>query len=146
MVTLSQTGEYALRAAVHIAAAGGVPVRVGPMAETLDLPRNYLSKTLHQLVRAGVLKSTRGPHGGFALAIPPAELTLAALLEPLGAFSDTTCLMGRKQCRDNAPCAAHWRWKSVSQQLQAFFTTTTVADLVQGQDLPRSLPIQARKP
>ncbi|MEK6688644.1 MAG: Rrf2 family transcriptional regulator, partial [Gemmatimonadota bacterium] len=60
MVGLPQTAEYALRAVLHIASKPDL-VRVATLAEELDIPRNYLSKTLHQLARAGILQSTRGP-------------------------------------------------------------------------------------
>ena len=53
---LSQTSEYALRAVLHIAARSR-PVSVGEIAEAVGVPQNYLSKTLHQLARAGVLAS-----------------------------------------------------------------------------------------
>ena len=80
---LSQTAEYALRAVLHIAAVGTErPVAVGEIAQALDVPRNYLSKTLHQLVRAGILTSTRGPTGGFQLAMPAESLTLQRIASP----------------------------------------------------------------
>ena len=75
---ISGTSQYAIRAVVYVATHGtDAPVRVGPIATALDVPQNYLSKTLHILARAGVLRSLRGPRGGFQLAIPPARLTLA---------------------------------------------------------------------
>lgn len=131
MITLPQTAEYALRAVIHIA-GGRERVRVGDLAQELDLPRNYLSKILHQLARAGVLNSTRGPRGGFRLAVPADELTLATILEPFGTLDEVGCLLGRGQCGDADPCAAHWRWKSISAELKTFFNETTVAQLHAG--------------
>ena len=79
---ISGTSQYAIRAVVYVATNGvDEPVRVGPIAKALDVPQNYLSKTLHQLARAGVLRSVRGPRGGFQLAIPPSRLTLARVTE-----------------------------------------------------------------
>ena len=63
---LSQTSEYALRAVLYIAECDG-PVSVGEIAEAVGVPQNYLSKTLHQLARAGVLRSARGPAGGLGI-------------------------------------------------------------------------------
>jgi len=74
---LNSTAQSALRAVLHIAEhAGRGAVRVDDIAASLHCPRNYLSKTLHALTRAGVLRSTRGPRGGFQLAEPPERLTL----------------------------------------------------------------------
>lgn len=131
MMKLPQTAEYALRAVLHIASKDEL-VRVAPMAAELDMPRNYLSKTLHQLARAGVLESTRGPRGGFQLAVPAENLTLAMILEPFGVLEGGGCLLGRAECLDSAPCAAHWRWKAISGSLQEFFGQTTVKDLQRG--------------
>lgn len=135
---LSQTGEYALRAVLYLAAhSDGHPVQVATMARALALPHNYLSKTLHQLARAGVLVSTRGKSGGFRLAVAPERLALARIIAPFGDIEDRRrCLLGRSTCSDRTACAAHGRWKEVAEQLSAFFRETTVADLEQGATLP----------
>ena len=77
-MVLSQTAEYALRAVLTIAEEpGGQPVGAYRLADALGIPQNYLSKTLHQLARAGILDSTRGKLGGFRLAhiLDPFEST-----------------------------------------------------------------------
>lgn len=130
---LSQTAEYALRAVMHVAEHGVErPVAVGDIAQALDVPRNYLSKTLHQLSRAGVLTSTFGPGGGFRLATPAERLTLDDVIAPFDTAGERHCLLGQPRCRDAAPCAAHGRWKEISEQIHAFFANTTVADLLRG--------------
>lgn len=129
---LSQTAEYALRAVLTIAEEPGAqPVGAYRLAETLGIPQNYLSKTLHQLARAGILESTRGKLGGFSLARDAREISL---VEVVGLFDDVTgrrsCLMGRATCSDHNSCAAHRRWKGVSDRISEFFRETSVADLV----------------
>lgn len=131
---LSGTAEYALRAVVALARErGGEHTRATDLAETIAVPRNYLSKILHELTRAGILRSTRGKHGGFQLAIPPEELTLlrvVSLFDPMGERSK--CLLGRPECSDTDPCPAHHRWKATAGQIAAFFRDTTVADVIGG--------------
>ena len=96
---ISGTSQYAIRAVVFVAGAGGgAPVRVGEVAKALQVPRNYLSKTLHALSRDGVLTSTRGPRGGFRLAVPPGQLTLARVAAPFDDVDSKPCLLGRTQC------------------------------------------------
>ena len=131
MLKLPQTAEYALRAVYHIAESDGDgPVRVADVAHALGVPRNYLSKTLHQLARAQVLHSTRGPRGGFRLAAPPEQITLADVVGPFLPAEGRACVLGRARCSDATPCAAHHRWKLVAERMRTFFGETTVADLV----------------
>jgi Rrf2 family protein len=135
---LSQTAEYALRAVLYLAErTEGPPVRVGDMARALRIPRNYLSKTLHLLARAGILTSARGKTGGFRLALPPERLRLSAVITLFDRLEERRrCLLGRPQCSDRTACAAHTRWKEVADALAAFFHQTTVADLLAGEALP----------
>ena len=113
---LSQTAEYALRTVLYLAAGEQDTLfRVSEIAEELDVPRNYLSKTLHLLARAGVLTSSRGKHGGFRLTKPPSKLTLAEVVAPFdGPTGARICLLGRTACSDSDPCPAHGTWKAVS--------------------------------
>jgi Rrf2 family protein len=130
---LSQTAEYALRTVLYLAAREGDELhRVGEIAEDLDIPQNYLSKTLHLLARAGVLTSSRGKHGGFRLTKPPSKITLAEVVAPFdGPTGARICLLGRAACSDSDPCPAHGRWKSVSSEVSTFFRETKVSDLLE---------------
>lgn len=130
---LSQTAEYALRALVLLAERPtGAPAKVGDLADALDIPQNYLSKTLHALSRSGVVTSSRGKGGGFALGRPAAQITLFDVVDPFDRLGTRpTCLMGQGECSETDACAAHHTWKLVSAKVQAFFQQTTVADLVQ---------------
>lgn len=134
---LSGTAQQVLNAVLCVAgqAADG-PVRVDEITAVVGCPRNYLSKNLNLLVRVGVLRSTRGPRGGFELAIPADRLTLdlvVAHFEPVG---ERRCLVGRPTCGDANPCAAHARWREVADTLERFFRQTTIADLLR--DNPRA--------
>lgn len=128
---ISQTGQYALRAVVHLSEHRSEgPLRVDDIAGALGVPRNYLSKILHVLARDGLLASTRGPSGGFELARPSEALFLTEVLEPFGAVPDENrCLLGQEVCSDREPCMAHDRWKEASAALKDFFDRTTVAEL-----------------
>ena len=128
---LSQTAEYALRATLHIAEHGGeAALPVGEIADALAVPRNYLSKILHQLGKAGVLTSTRGPKGGFRLATRADALTLAEIVNPVDPMSnDRRCLLGRAECSDVDACVAHEAWRQVADKMREFFQETTLAQL-----------------
>ena len=127
---LSQTAMYALRATLYLAEhSDDQPVRVDDIAAALDVPRNYLSKILHSLARGGLLHSARGPGGGFSLAKPPGDTALIEVVAHFDDLDDARCLLGRPECRDDDPCAAHGQWKQVAAAVHAFFRNTTVAEI-----------------
>jgi Rrf2 family protein len=130
---LSDTAEYALRAVLYVGrtATAGRPTQTEEISSALGLPRNYLSKILHALTRRGILRSARGPAGGFALAVDPRELPLVRVVELFDEVEPRrTCLLGRPECSDVNPCPAHSRWKAIGDQVRGFFWDTTVADLL----------------
>lgn len=134
---LSQTAEYALRAVLQLTVieqqGKGSRVPVRDLAHGLGIPRNYLSKILNQLVRAGVLASSRGKHGGFQLARPAHDITLLDVITPFDRPNQRKlCLLGQSTCNDETPCAAHWRWRALGDQVADFFSVTTVAELLSG--------------
>ncbi len=128
---LSQTAAYALRAVLYLARQ---PPRqficASRLARSLDLPHNYLSKILHQLSRAGILSSTRGPRGGFRLAVPPAELSLLDVASCFDRITGGGCLLRRPECDAGDPCPVLDRWNAATETLESLFGETTVADLV----------------
>lgn len=139
---LSQTGEYALRALVHLAHRGdgsGTLIQAEETADALGVPRSYLSKILHTLARAGLLESSRGPGGGFRLAEAAEEVPLARIVQifdPHLLAEERRCLMGREVCSDADACPAHEHWKDVSGRVQAFFQNTTLGDLASANGKP----------
>lgn len=147
-VWIGTTAQNALRAVLYLAGnAREAPVRVDQIAGALDLPRNYLSKTLHALVRAGVLKSGRGPRGGFQLAEPPGRLPLARVIAPFRPVGEQRCLMGRPDCGGPHPCAAHFRWSKVASAFDDFFNQTTVSSLLgEVRARPHTAPHFDRRP
>lgn len=129
---LSSTAQQAVHAVLCIAQAeGDTPVRVDEVAKMIGCPRNYLSKTLHLLTRAGVLKSERGPKGGFRLATSAQRLTLARVIAPFEPPGKRRCLVGRAACGDAHPCPVHFRWKEIAGNVEEFFRKTTIASLLE---------------
>lgn len=131
---LSNTADYAIRAILVLARHyGGRPVHAEEIAAATGAPRNYLAKTLNALAKAHVVRSTRGPQGGFCLATDPSELTLARIID---LFEEprphTRCLLGDAACDPRCPCAAHHRWTAVMNARRVPLTSTTFADLLTG--------------
>ncbi len=129
---LSSTSDYALRAILALAQTDtGRPMRADEIARVTGAPANYLAKTLNALGKAGIVTSARGPRGGFTLAHPADELTLARIVDCFDeARPATQCLLGTRACDARHPCRAHERWTAVQQSRRAALADTTVADLL----------------
>ena len=131
---LSQTGKYALNAAVFLA---GQPVGTYRLAREigreLEIPGQYLSKVLHQMAQRGLLASQRGKLGGFRLRVPPERLSLFAVMD---AVEDTgrfrRCPLGPGQCTEEDPCPLHSQWNAVRVRYLDFLNSTTISALVDG--------------
>ncbi len=129
---ISQTAEHALRAVLFLARQPATqPVPAARVAEALGAPANYLAKTLHQLAKHGVVVGTRGPTGGFRLAVAPEALTVAEVVEAFDApVAAPICLLGGRPCTSEDPCAAHARWRAITNETGAALRRTTLADLI----------------
>lgn len=130
---ISRTAAYALQSAVILARLEpGERARAADMADELQLPANYLSKILNTMARAGLLRSERGPTGGFRLARPASEV---AINDVIGLFEETgstrRCFLGRGDCSEEDSCPMHHQWKEVSAPLFDFFHNTTLAQIVE---------------
>ena len=133
---LSLTREYALRAMIYLAQHGQEgPIPGGRVAEHAGIPRKYLSKVLGDLVRAGVLNSTRGIGGGFQISRSPEDIRLIEVLSPFEPIlaNRRPCPFGAETCSDDDPCAGHDRWKHVREAYSRFLEETSVRDITEKQ-------------
>jgi Rrf2 family transcriptional regulator, iron-sulfur cluster assembly transcription factor len=134
---LSQTAQYALRAALCLARAGaGQTLTADTIATALGAPANYMSKTLHALAKTGIVEGVRGPSGGFRLLISPSQLSVARIVE---AFDEPdrypTCLIGHGPCDPANPCVAHTQWSAVIEAMHAPLQQTMLTDLMESDSL-----------
>lgn len=127
----SDTAEYALRAVLYLAEyQGSGPRPAAEIAERLQVPGNYLSKILHALARAGVIRSLRGKGGGFELNGSPQEISLLSVVSVFDSIdARRRCLLGREECSDERACPVHARWGKLGEEIARFVRETTLADL-----------------
>jgi Rrf2 family protein len=134
-----RTADYAIRALLLLAREQepGQYFRADEIADAIGGPRNYTSKVLNTLAKAGLITSSRGPLGGFQLAKPASEVSIGRVVDLFVAPSETgRCLNGNRPCNPRHPCAAHQRWTSVIAAQRAPLDTTTIADLVDNRLAP----------
>jgi len=127
---ISQTVEYALRAAVMLASEPQTPRTSHQIAEQTLVPRGYLAKVLQHLSRAGLVHAQRGLHGGFTLARDPEVVTILEVVnavEPVQRIR--TCPLGLEAHRDEL-CPLHRRLDEALASIEDAFDNTTLAEIV----------------
>lgn len=133
---LSTTVEYAMRSLSCLARAPEGEALLGrELAELADVPANYLSKILLVLKRAGIVEATRGTGGGYRLARPAVEIVLGEVVELFDPpRAHPGCFLGRRECSDEDPCAAHDNWRRVRTAYLDFLQNTTLDQIIRPAD------------
>jgi Rrf2 family protein len=127
---ISQTAEYALRAIVFLADNPDRPHTAREISKVAQVPLGYLSKVLQELVRAGLVASQRGLHGGFTLLPSPSKLTVWDVIEAVDPLRRIrTCPLGLKAHGVNL-CPMHRRLDQAMAMVEEAFRSSTVAELL----------------
>lgn len=123
--------DYAVRVMVHLATLPeGSRVPVTELARVGGAPESFVSKVLQQLVRAGMVQSSRGMGGGFMLAIDPANVTLLDVVEAIeGPLRINLCLPGEHTCDRKTWCSVHPVWQEAQGALKAILRTASIKGL-----------------
>jgi Rrf2 family protein len=135
-VYISAKADYAARALLTLAAAGGGPVKSEALASEQDLPRRFLENILATLRSAGIVDTQRGAEGGYRLARPASAITVADVMRALdGPLAEVRGERPEDAVYEGA--ATHLRdvWVAVRAALRDVLENVTLADLVAG-DLP----------
>jgi Rrf2 family protein len=126
---ISQTAEYALRAVVDLAYNFGQPRTTQQIAQGTRVPTGYLAKILQDLAKAGLVRSQRGPHGGFALAHDPSTLTVFDVLRAVDPPRRIlTCPLGLAAHAQRL-CPLHKKLDDAMAATERAFRKTTIADV-----------------
>lgn len=127
---LSQTVEYALRAMVHV--AGLEPDQAlssEVLAQRTQIPKDYLSKVMRDLAVAQLVKSQRGPNGGFKLARPAAQISLLDVISAVDPIERIVrCPLGNPAHLNL--CPLHRRMDHAIAMIEQEFRKTTLAELL----------------
>src|SRR3954447_5214907 len=148
----SRSAEYAIRAFVHLAQVQeGKYAMVKNIAEQEEIPAHFLAKILQQLARKGLLRSSKGPTGGFALKVDPSEIRLLEIVEALDGLSTyQQCAMGLSECSDAMPCGMHERWAGLRSRIMEYLGQNSIGDLAEAlEQKKRSLAakkVKAKRP
>jgi Rrf2 family protein len=136
---VSAKADYAIRAAVELAAAGGGPLKAERIAQAQEIPIKFLENIMADLRQAGLVRSQRGPEGGYWLARPAEEINLAQVVRAVeGPLAN---VRGRRSEEvEFSGTAAPMRevWIAVRASLRAVLESVTLADIARG-ELPSAV-------
>lgn len=143
---LSARSDYALRAVIELAASSAGHVTADQLARTQSIPAKFLEAILTQLRRAGLVRSQRGPDGGFWLARPPSEISLADIIRAI----DGPLLGVRGERPENlgyvgAAEPLQTVWIALRANERAILEEVTLKHIVTG-ELPPSVQALAENP
>lgn len=130
---LSARSEYGLLALIDLAVAeDGRPLATRELAENRGIPAAFLEQLLADLRRADLVRSTRGPRGGFTLARPAESITALDIVEALeGSIAPSVC--APDGCGRESGCAAASVWGNVSGAVRDALSGFTLARLAREQ-------------
>ena len=133
----SNSCRYGIRAILYIASRqqGDEKTGLKQISRDLALPTPFLAKVLQQLAKQKILKSLKGPHGGFSLAKDPKKISILDIVRTIdGEEVFTNCLIHNTTCtcvdKKKEPCPLHENYSKVRSELIDLFSSTTVHELV----------------
>jgi Rrf2 family protein len=132
----SKACEYAIRATIHIAHQSNEGLRASliDISKEIDSPVAFTSKILQQLVKAGIIYSTRGQTGGFGMDEKQIQdKTVADIVSVIdGDEIYIRCGLGLKECSGLQPCPVHGKFVDIRENLRMALETTTIQELSTG--------------
>lgn len=131
----SKSTEYALRAVIFIGQKGSEEKKLGlpEIAAAIGSPPQFTAKIMQLLTKnKQVVRSVRGPNGGFYLTEEAKNLPVRSILESTGEENVLTkCVLGLYQCSEAKPCPMHHDYKTIRQQMIRLFDTKTIRQLAE---------------
>ncbi len=133
MVRISKLTDYGVLVMSYLAGMPGAAVSVNELSNGLSLPAPTVSKVLKSLTKSGLLKSHRGPSGGYSLNRAPDQITLMEIINVLeGPLALTECSTTNSQCVIESTCRLRDQWISINQFIYDSLGQIDLVKLSQG--------------
>jgi Rrf2 family iron-sulfur cluster assembly transcriptional regulator len=129
---LSTKGRYAVTAMLDLAIRYDEgPVTLADISETQGISLSYLEQLFARLKKAGLVAGLRGPGGGYQLAYPPRDISIAQVINAIGEGIDVTLCEGGEDCQEGERCLTHTLWKKLGTEIYEFLNDITLASFLQ---------------
>ncbi len=128
-------GRYGLRAVLKLAEQDNrKPLSISTIAAEEDISPEFLEQIFYKMKKSGIIKSTRGPGGGFSLQKKIEDISLADILEAVGEpvmLSPCSTEGAKKDCPRTGDCDAYGIWQEVTNHLNDYFSSLTLKDMLE---------------
>jgi Rrf2 family protein len=130
---LSTRGRYGIRAMLDLALnADGSPVPIKAIAERQEIPEAYLEQLIAVLKREGLVNSTRGAQGGYALARPAGQISVGEVLRTLeGGLDLVDCLTEEDACGKSCACPSRIVYQKLRDGLNQVADSISIQDMIE---------------
>ena len=141
---LTTKGRYGLRAVIDLAMyAKNEPVSLSDVAERQNISISYLEQLVAKLKKAGIVQSTRGAQGGYALAKAPEEISVGEILRALeGSLSPVDCSAvdgeGETECSASNFCVTKYVWKRINDSINDTVNNMFLSELLEESEKVKS--------
>jgi Rrf2 family iron-sulfur cluster assembly transcriptional regulator len=129
---LTTKGRFAVTAMLDLAIdESGKPVTLAGISERQSISLSYLEQLFSRLRRSGLVKSVRGPGGGYRIAKPLTEISVSEIISAVDELIDATQCGGHENCRDERRCMTHNLWSSLNVKILEYLSGVSLNDLVE---------------
>jgi Rrf2 family iron-sulfur cluster assembly transcriptional regulator len=135
---LSTKGRYAVTAMLDLAIRYEEgPVTLADISETQGISLSYLEQLFARLRKTGLVDSMRGPGGGYRLACPPQDISIAQVINAIGEGIDVTLCGGKEDCQEGERCLTHALWNRLGAEIYNFLDDITLSGFLQREKVSR---------
>ncbi len=131
---LTTKGRFAVSAMLDLALnENDKPVTLAGISERQSISLSYLEQLFSRLRRSGLVKSVRGPGGGYLLAKEQDAISVSQIISAVDEEIDATQCGGKQNCHEDGPCMTHDLWTALNHKILEYLSSVTLADLVAAQ-------------
>ncbi|HIL45197.1 MAG: Rrf2 family transcriptional regulator [Candidatus Pseudothioglobus sp.] len=128
---LTTKGRYAVTAMLDLASNDSSrPVTLDMISQRQNISLSYLEQLFAKLRKASLVKSIRGPGGGYLLNVNPVDITLTEIIEAVDENIDLRRCHGAKNCLRGKQCLSHHLWCEVSDQIRGFLSSRNLQQVI----------------
>jgi len=131
---LTTKGRFAVTAMMDLALRGEEgPVALAGISKRQKISLSYLEQLFGKLRRHHLVDSVRGPGGGYCIARPLQQMTVADIIRAVDEQLDATQCGGQENCRDERRCMTHDLWSTLNAKMFEYLASVTLGELVEQQ-------------